>query len=128
MNTKMIVIASFAALAIGAGAPSVAATDAPAQAGGPGMMQQGQAGSGVPPMMRGGGSWGMMDGQQGGMRSGQWMRGGMMGGGMMNACPAMDGAGLDPKTMMQMRGEMMRAMGDILVKYADKIQPPAAKP
>lgn len=139
MNTRTILIASCAALAIGASAPGAAATDAVAQAGGPGMMQPGQGGNGAHPMMQEGGSWGMMgsrqggmpDAQPGGMRSGWGMRGGMMGGGlmgMMNACPAMDGAGLDPKTAMQMRGEMMRAMGDILVKYADKIQPPAAKP
>lgn len=142
MNTRTILIASCAALAIGASAPGAAATDALAQAGGPGMMQPGQGGNGARPMMQEGGSWGMMGSRQGGMMddpqgrmsSGQGMRGGMMGMmgggimGMMGACPAMDGAGLDPKTAMQMRGEMMRAMGDILVKYADKIQPPGAKP
>jgi hypothetical protein len=35
--------------------------------------------------------------------------------------------GLDRKTAMQMHGEMMRAMGDILVKYADKVTEPAPK-
>jgi hypothetical protein len=28
---------------------------------------------------------------------------------------------------MKMHGEMMRAMGDILIKYADQVQEPAAK-
>ena len=47
---------------------------------------------------------------------------------MMGACPVMAGAGLDPGTAMRMRGEMMRAMGDILVKYADKIPASPPKP
>ncbi len=58
------------------------------------------------------------------------MGGGAMGGGMMSmmeGCPMAMGAGLDRKTAMKMRGEMMRAMGDILIKYADKIQEPATK-
>jgi hypothetical protein len=67
---------------------------------------------------------------------GSGMGGGMMGGGaagnsmmgMMGGCSMAMGAGLDRKTAMKMRGEMMRAMGDILIKYADKIQEPAAKP
>jgi hypothetical protein len=47
---------------------------------------------------------------------------------MMGACPMMGGAShLDPKTSMQMHGEMMKAMGDIMLKYADKIQTPPAK-
>jgi len=47
------------------------------------------------------------------------------GGGMMGACQGMMGAGLDSATAMRMRGEMMRAMGDILVKYAGKAEPAA---
>ncbi|NYT61028.1 hypothetical protein H0A66_01625 [Alcaligenaceae bacterium] len=52
--------------------------------------------------------------------------GGMMG--MMGGCPMMMGAqsGLNGKVMMQMHGEMMRAMGDIMMKYADKLEAPAA--
>lgn len=53
------------------------------------------------------------------------MMGGMgmggMGGGMMGSCPMMGGnAGMDPKTAMRMHGEMMKAMGDIMLKYADQ--------
>ncbi|KDR28406.1 MULTISPECIES: hypothetical protein [Caballeronia] len=46
----------------------------------------------------------------------------MMGmGGMMGGCPMMGGtAGMDPKTAMKMHGEMMRAMGDIMLKYSDQ--------
>jgi len=49
------------------------------------------------------------------------MGGGMMGGGMM-----MPMTGGDPKQqaeMMAMRGEMMKAMGDIMVKYAERMRP-----
>jgi len=52
----------------------------------------------------------------------------MMGGEMMRNCPMM--GQLPPgneKLAMQMHGEMMKAMGDIMLKYADKIQAPAAK-
>jgi hypothetical protein len=46
---------------------------------------------------------------------------GGMGGGMMGNCPMMGGnTGMDPKTAMRMHGEMMRAMGDIMLKYADQ--------
>ena len=54
--------------------------------------------------------------------------GGMMGGGMMGSCPMM--GQLPPgneKLAMQMHGEMMKAMGDIMLKYADRIQTPPAK-
>jgi hypothetical protein len=58
---------------------------------------------------------------QGGMMGGG-MGSGMMGGGMMG--PGMMGGG-DPKQqaeMMAMRGEMMTAMGDIMMKYAPRMQ------
>ncbi|MBB5428311.1 putative lipid-binding transport protein (Tim44 family) [Paraburkholderia sp. JPY158] len=53
---------------------------------------------------------------------GSMMGGGMMGmGGMMGGCPMMGGtAGMDPKTAMRMHGEMMRAMGDIMLKYSEQ--------
>ncbi|MDR5751329.1 MULTISPECIES: hypothetical protein [unclassified Caballeronia] len=45
----------------------------------------------------------------------------MMGGGMMGSCPMMGGnMGMDPKTAMRMHGEMMKAMGDIMLKYSDQ--------
>lgn len=56
------------------------------------------------------------------------MMGHMMDGGMMGACPMM--GQLPPgneKLSMQMHGEMMQAMGEILRKYADKIQTPPSK-
>ncbi|KDP87177.1 hypothetical protein CF70_003045 [Cupriavidus sp. SK-3] len=46
----------------------------------------------------------------------------MMSGGMMGSCPMM---GLPPgneKLSMQMHADMMQAMGEIMRKYADKIQ------
>ena len=51
----------------------------------------------------------------------QMMMSHMMGGGMM-------GMSTDPKTMaqmMEMRGEMMKAMGDIMMKHAKKMQGPS---
>jgi hypothetical protein len=53
---------------------------------------------------------------------------GMMGKGMMSNCPMMGQLPLgNEKLAMQMHGEMMKAMGDIMLKYADKIQTPPAK-
>ncbi len=51
------------------------------------------------------------------------MGGGMMGGGMMGRMPMMSG---DPKhqaEMMAMRGEMINAMGEIMIKYAERMRP-----
>ena len=62
------------------------------------------------------GSGGMMSG---GMGPG--MMGGMAGGGMMDGTMM----GADPKQraeMMAMRGEIMKAMGDIMLKYAQRMQ------
>ncbi len=62
-----------------------------------------------------------------GMMGGHSMMGpGMMGPGMMAGQP------MDPKAMAQMlemRGEMMKAMGDIMLKHAKQMQetPPPAK-
>ncbi|HSC28552.1 MAG TPA: hypothetical protein VLD67_14835 [Vicinamibacterales bacterium] len=50
-------------------------------------------------------------------------QGGMMGGGMMGMPTMMMGG--DPKQqaeMMAMRGEMMKAMGEIMLKYAQRAQ------
>lgn len=126
--------------------PSTMGGATPSGAGGSGMM----GGTGTQGAM-GGGMMGMHGAGQdnegdsyarmrekerthGGMM-GSGMGGGMMGSGaagngmmgMMGGCPMAMGAGLDRKTVMKMRGEMMRAMGDILIKYADKIQEPATK-
>ncbi|CAM5181455.1 hypothetical protein CDEF62S_05274 [Castellaniella defragrans] len=130
MNAKTILAASFAALAISAGAPGVAATAAQGNSSGSGMMQQGASSSQSSSTMKGaatpdaaGGSMMEGAGSQGAMGGGMMGMMGMMGGG----CPMAMGAGLDRKTAMKMHGEMMRAMGDILIKYADKVQEPAVK-
>jgi hypothetical protein len=77
---------------------------------------------------------GMMGGNS--MMGAGMMGPGMMGPGMMG--PGMMGPGMmagqstDPKTMaemMEMRGEMMKAMGDIMLKHVKRMQetPPPAK-
>jgi predicted outer membrane protein len=48
---------------------------------------------------------------------------GMMGGGMMGMGPMMGGDARQQAEMMAMRGEMMKAMGDIMTKYAQRMQP-----
>lgn len=68
---------------------------------------------------------------EGGMRGGGMMQDGMMGGGMMGMkgmmenCPMMGGGmdALSPQQQMQMRAEMMQAMGQIMQKYASQAQP-----
>jgi hypothetical protein len=75
---------------------------------------------------------GMMGGQAGGT-----MQGGMMGGmgmcgamcpmmsGMMGGGMGMTGGQADAKTqgrMLQMRGEMMKAMGDVLIKHGKALE------
>lgn len=65
-------------------------------------------------------------GMQGGMMGGQ---GGMMG--MMQGCPMMQGGGMghgmphlppgNEKLEMQMHADMMRAMADVLSKYAKQL-------
>ena len=53
---------------------------------------------------------------QGGMMGGGMMGPGMMGGMMMSGDPKQQAE------MMAMRGEMMKAMGDIMLKYAQRAQ------
>jgi hypothetical protein len=72
-----------------------------------GPAQPGSAGQQMP--MQGG-----MCPMMGGMMHG----GGMMGGGMMG----MMGGQSDSPRMMQMRAEMMRAMADIMTKYAKMME------
>ena len=55
-------------------------------------------------------------GRMGGMGSG------MMGGGMMGMMPMMGGDPKQQAEIMAMRGEMMKAMGDIMLKYAQRAQ------
>ena len=125
MNAKTILAASLAVLAIGAGAPSVAAVAGQSGSGDSGMMQRGGSSGQSPSMMGSAASSGATSGGMMGMMGGGAMGGGMMN--MMEGCPMAMGSGLDRKTAMKMHGEMMRAMGDILIKYADKVQEPATK-
>ncbi len=62
-----------------------------------------------------------MMGQPGTMGGG--MGPGMMGGAMMGMTPMMGGDAKQQADMMAMRGEMMKAMGDIMMKYAQRMQP-----
>ena len=62
-----------------------------------------------------------MMGQAGMMGGG--MGPGMMGGGMMGMPMMTGGDSKQQAEMMAMRGEMMKAMGDIMMKYAQRIQP-----
>lgn len=125
MNTKARVIAPITALLLslgGAGLATASSSDnAPAVRGVPGTMQD-ASGSEMRHMM--GQDQGRGQGM-GMMGHGRGMGHGMMG--MMGNCPMMGmGGGLNGKAMMQMHGEMMRAMGDIMIKYADKFETPDA--
>ncbi|MGB3288616.1 MAG: hypothetical protein WBA83_05030 [Burkholderiaceae bacterium] len=116
MNMKVLLIAPITALLLGVGGASIAATSssdgATGMNGGSGMMQNGAAAQ-------------MGDMKPGKMNDHGMMRGGMMG--MMGTCPMMGPAGgANSKVMMQMHGEMMRAMGDIMIKYADKLEVPSS--
>lgn len=91
--------------------------------GGGGMMGGGMM---MCPMMgmQGGGMQG-----GGGMMGGNMMGGGMMGGGMQGMMGMMGGQS-DPKMlghMLQMRGEIMKAVGDVLIKHGQVIQSEPAK-
>jgi hypothetical protein len=66
--------------------------------------------------MRGGMGRGMMGGAGPGM-----MEPGMMG--MMGAMPMTGGDPKQQAEMMAMRGEMLKAMGDIMIKYAQRVPP-----
>ena len=48
---------------------------------------------------------------------------GMMGGGMMGMMPMMSGDPKQQAEMMAMRGEMMKAIGDIMIKYSQRPRP-----
>lgn len=85
------------------------------------MMGQGGPMGGHAGAMGGGGMMGHHTGPMAGMAGHH--PGGRGGGGMMGMMPMMMGG--DPKQqaeMMAMRGEMMRAMGDIMVKYAERMR------
>ncbi|CAM5378605.1 hypothetical protein [Eoetvoesiella caeni] len=117
MNMKALFIAPITALLLGVSGAGVAATSSSDGAttgmkAEPGMMHNGDAA------------------QMGHMKPGKMQDHGMMSGGMMGmmgSCPMMGAAGgANSKVMMQMHGEMMRAMGDIMMKYADKLEVPSS--
>jgi hypothetical protein len=120
MNTKVLFIVPLTTLLFAMGGVAFAATpsggDAAMTRNGPGAMKA--------PMPNNSPS-GMNSTTQGGMSAGMMNGGGMMG--MMGGCPMMGApSGANGKVVMQMHGEMMRAMGDIVMKYADKLEPPAS--
>jgi hypothetical protein len=111
MNRTLRIAVAAASLAmLGAAAPATAQTD-------PHQHEQATPGAG-PQGMGGMGMGGMMGGQD---------MGGMMR--MMQGCPMMQGGGhglphLPPgneKLELQMHADMMKAMGDILAKYAARL-------
>ncbi|MBV6273763.1 hypothetical protein KVP09_12705 [Alcaligenaceae bacterium CGII-47] len=117
MNMKVLLIAPITALLLGVGGAGMAATTssdgATGTKHGSGMMMENGAGA-----------------QMGQMKPKRMQDHGMMGGGMMEmmgSCPMMGAnSGANSKVMMQMHGEMMRAMGDIMIKYADKLEVPSS--
>lgn len=125
MNTKVLFIVPLTTLLLAMGSASFAATpsggDAAMTRNGPSAMKEAMSNSspsGMNPMAQGGMSAGTMNG--GMMGDGEMM-------GMMGGCPMMGApSGANGKVVMQMHGEMMRAMGDIAMKYADKLEPPAS--
>ena len=80
---------------------------------------------------------GMMGGMhQGGGMMGGMHQGGMMGGGMCGMMGGMGsmmggmGGGSDPQTLartLQLRGEIMKAVGDVLIKHAQTLAATPAK-
>ena len=91
--------------------------------GGTSFAQQGGTGSQMPQMPHGGqgGTCPMMASGACPMMGGG-MQGGMMGGGMLG----MGQTGNSPQAL-QMRGEMMKAMGDVMIKHGQMMEK-AAKP
>jgi hypothetical protein len=94
----------------------------PSASGSPGMGGP-MGGMGQAPMMGGMGMCPMMGMMSGGMTGGG-MPQGMMGGGGMMPMMGMMGQG-NPKTMaqmLQMRGEMLKAVGDVMIKYGKTME------
>ncbi len=106
MNTKLLLAVALSALMLSASGLSMAA------AGG------GETSPKAQPEMQ----------HKGGSGMGGMMGHGGNGGDMMGSCPMMGGQShMDPKTSMQMQGEMMKAMGDIMLKYADRLDTSPSK-
>ncbi len=122
MNMKALFIAPITALLLSVSGAGVAATPS-----GDGTSTGMKA---EPGMMHNGDATQMGQMKPGRMKDHGMMGDGMMGGGMMGmmgSCPMMGAAGgANSKVMMQMHGEMMRAMGDIMIKYADKLEVPSS--
>lgn len=117
MNARLLLVGPVVALLLGGGGTAIAApsnSEDISPRGQPPHMMQNDAAE-----------------RMGGMspkQSGDRMMGYGMGYGMPGNCPMMSdlAQNANSKVMMQMHGEMMRAMGDILIKYADKLDTPSA--
>jgi hypothetical protein len=114
-RTLRIAVAAASFTVLGIAVPAAAQPD-PHQheqgtppAGGP----QGMGGIGMGPGMMGGQGMGGMMGCP--MMSGRAMGGGMMGGSMPHLPPG------NEKLELQMHADMMKAMGDIMAKYAARL-------
>jgi hypothetical protein len=91
-------------------------------------------GQSAPGPQRGGMMGGMPGGGMMGGMHGGGMHGGMMGGGMCGMMGGMGGMMMgnpsDPKTlsrMLQMRGEIMKAVGDVLIKHGQALETAPAR-
>ncbi len=113
MNMKALFIAPITAFLLGISGSGVAATSS---SDGTTMGMKAESG-----MMQNGDAT-----QMGHMKPGKMQDHGMMGGGMMSGGMMGAASGANGKVMMQMHGEMMRAMGDIMIKYADKLEVPSS--
>ncbi|HET7340206.1 MAG TPA: hypothetical protein VFL90_02000 [Methylomirabilota bacterium] len=138
MKTTILTLAVVMLVMLGAGSalaqqPAAPSTQPPA--GGPmgGMhhgdtMQHGDMMDMCSMMMGRGMMSGGMMGPGMGMMGGRGMGMGMMGGGMMDP-GMMEMMHADPKTlaqMLQLRGEIMKAVGDVLLKHAKTLESSAA--
>jgi hypothetical protein len=106
MNAKLLLVVPLSALLLSASGLSMAT------GGGGNTYPKAQ-----PEMQRRGGPG--MDGMMGH---------GASGGDMMGSCPMMGGGShMNARTSMQMQGEMMKAMRDIMLKYADRLDTSPSK-
>jgi hypothetical protein len=122
MNKMLFVIAPLTAFTFGISGAALAADPSTSDAAMPNDSSQ------MPAEIQNGNAPRMGHMPQVGMHERGMMGGGMTGGmmGMMGACPMMNaGSGANAKVMMQMHGEMLRAMGEIMMKYADKFEMPS---
>ncbi len=121
---RLVTYAMAAVVVLAWGAPAAAQPLGPPHQQGPGQ-QPGGAASEDHHMMQMCRQMMAHQGMRGGMGPGMMggMGSGMMGPGMMGMMPMMGGDPKQQADMMAMRGEMLKAMGDIMIKYAQRVQP-----